>query len=110
MDAGPENSTDPDQKVTPEQGDGLGRGQALGGSQGELFAAQDREVTLANGYLCTQNSHSDGSINGQLENCGEAEFGDDQREGCNNPIYNLYAISVGVSAQEPPCCPRARSS
>lgn len=100
MDAGRENGTDPDQKVTPEQGDGLSRGQALGGSQGELFATQDHEVTLANGYLCTQNSHSDGSLNGQLETCGEEELGEDQREGWNNPIYNLYAISVGGSTQE----------
>nr|XP_056721237.1 ubiquitin carboxyl-terminal hydrolase 32 [Euleptes europaea] len=93
LDAGRENGTDPDQKVTPDHGDSLGPGHALGGSQGELFAAQDSEVTLANGYLCTQNSHSDGSINGQLETCGEEELGDDQREVCNNPIYNLYAIS-----------------
>ncbi|XP_077167339.1 ubiquitin carboxyl-terminal hydrolase 32 isoform X2 [Paroedura picta] len=93
LDAGRENGTDLEQKVTPEQGDSLGRGQALGESQGELFAAQDHEVTLANGYLCTQNSLSDGSINSQAETCGEEELGDDQRGGCNNPIYNLYAIS-----------------
>ncbi|XP_034995924.2 ubiquitin carboxyl-terminal hydrolase 32 isoform X2 [Zootoca vivipara] len=84
-----ENGTDPDPKVTPDQGDGFSRGNALGGSQGELFAAQDSsEVTLANGYLCKQNSHSNGSIN------GEEEMVVDQRgEICVNPIYSLYAIS-----------------
>lgn len=88
-----ENGTDLDPKVTPDQGDGFSRGHALGGSQGELFAAQDSsEVTLANGYLCKQNSHSNGSIN------GEEEMVVDQRgEICVNPIYSLYAISVGDS-------------
>uniref|UniRef100_A0ACB8EC46 Ubiquitin carboxyl-terminal hydrolase 32 n=2 Tax=Sphaerodactylus townsendi TaxID=933632 RepID=A0ACB8EC46_9SAUR len=93
LDAGRENGIDPEQKVTPDQGDNLSRGHILGGSRDDLCPTQDNEVALANGYLCTQNSHSDGSINGQLEAYGEEELGDNQREVCNNPIYNLYAIS-----------------
>lgn len=71
----------------------------MGGSQGELFATQEGEVTLTNGYLCSQSCHSNGSINGQLEVGGEDDVVDDQRgDVCFNPIYNLYAISVGVLA------------
>lgn len=81
--------------MSSEQGDALTRGQSLGGSQSELFTAQDSEVTLANGYICEQNTYSNGSINGQIENHSEDDIADDQREDlCVNPIYNLYAISV----------------
>lgn len=70
----------------------------MGGSQGELCATQD-EGSLANGYLCKQNCHSSGSIAAQLDTRDrEEEMVVDQRsEVCVNPIYNLYAISVGVS-------------
>lgn len=66
----------------------------MGGSQSELFSAQDSEVSLANGYICEQNPYSNG-INGQIENHSEDDIADDQRDDlCVNPIYNLYAISV----------------
>ncbi|XP_016852445.2 ubiquitin carboxyl-terminal hydrolase 32 isoform X1 [Anolis carolinensis] len=64
--------------------------------EGELCAPPEAEGTLANGYLCQQNSHSSGSIDGQLDAHGqeEEEAAEDQRgEICANPIYNLYAIS-----------------
>ncbi|XP_010214596.1 PREDICTED: ubiquitin carboxyl-terminal hydrolase 32 [Tinamus guttatus] len=94
LDASKENGTDQEQKYTPEQGDALTRGQILGGSQSELYTAQDTEVTLANGYICEQNTYSNGSINGQIDNHSEDDTADDQREEvCVNPIYNLYAIS-----------------
>ncbi|NWI98861.1 UBP32 hydrolase, partial [Crypturellus undulatus] len=94
LDASKENGTDQEQKYTPEQGDALTRGQILGGSQSELYSAQDTEVTLANGYICEQNAYSNGSINGQIDNHSEDDTADDQREEvCVNPIYNLYAIS-----------------
>ncbi|XP_064892800.1 ubiquitin carboxyl-terminal hydrolase 32 isoform X5 [Columba livia] len=94
LDASKENGTDQEQRLSAEQGDALTRGQSLGGSQSELFTAQDSEVTLANGYICEQNTYSNGSINGQIENHSEDDIADDQREDlCVNPIYNLYAIS-----------------
>uniref|UniRef100_A0ABM5ENA4 ubiquitinyl hydrolase 1 n=1 Tax=Pogona vitticeps TaxID=103695 RepID=A0ABM5ENA4_9SAUR len=94
LDVGRENGTDPDAKVLPDPGDSLGHSHGLGGSQGELCAPQDSQGTLANGYLCEQNAHSNGSLDGQLEMRGEEEVMDDQRgEICVNPIYNLYAIS-----------------
>ncbi|KAJ6653692.1 hypothetical protein lerEdw1_008818 [Lerista edwardsae] len=94
LDANRESSTDPDPKVTPDQGDCFSRGHTLGGSQGELCTTQD-EGTLASGYLCKQNCHSSGSLTSQLEtHNGDEEMMDDQRgEVCVNPIYNLYAIS-----------------
>ncbi|XP_014808236.1 PREDICTED: ubiquitin carboxyl-terminal hydrolase 32 [Calidris pugnax] len=94
LDASKENGTDQDQRLTSDQGDGLTRGQMLGGSQSDLDTAQDSEVTLANGYICEQNAYSNGSINGQMDNHSEDDIADDQREEvCVNPIYNLYAIS-----------------
>ncbi|KAL9826261.1 ubiquitin carboxyl-terminal hydrolase 32 isoform 1-T1 [Geothlypis trichas] len=75
-----------------EQGDALTKGQALGGSQGELYPGQDSEGALANGYLWEQSSLS----NGQGENHSEDDTADDQRDRDDvwvNPIYNLYAIS-----------------
>ncbi|KFQ86607.1 Ubiquitin carboxyl-terminal hydrolase 32, partial [Phoenicopterus ruber ruber] len=94
LDASKENGTDQEQRFTPDQGDALTRGQILGGSQSELYTAQDNEVTLANGYICEQNAYSNGSINGQIDNHSEDDITDDQREDvCVNPIYNLYAIS-----------------
>uniref|UniRef100_A0A8D2QI13 Ubiquitin carboxyl-terminal hydrolase 32 n=1 Tax=Zonotrichia albicollis TaxID=44394 RepID=A0A8D2QI13_ZONAL len=75
-----------------EQGDGLTKGQALGGSQSELYPGQDSEGALANGYLWEQSSLS----NGQGENHSEDDTADDQRDRDDvwvNPIYNLYAIS-----------------
>uniref|UniRef100_A0A8C3JKJ0 ubiquitinyl hydrolase 1 n=1 Tax=Calidris pygmaea TaxID=425635 RepID=A0A8C3JKJ0_9CHAR len=94
LDASKENGTDQDQRLTSDQGDGLTRGQMLGGSQSDLDTAQDSEVTLANGYICEQNAYSNGSINGQIDNHSEDDITDDQREEvCVNPIYNLYAIS-----------------
>lgn len=75
-----------------EQGDALTKGQALGGSQGELYPGQDSEGALANGFLWEQSSLS----NGQGENHSEDDTADDQRDDVwVNPIYNLYAISVG---------------
>nr|XP_013810476.1 PREDICTED: ubiquitin carboxyl-terminal hydrolase 32 [Apteryx mantelli mantelli] len=94
LDASKENGTDQEQKYTSDQGDALTRGQILGGSQSELYTAQDTEMTLANGYICEQNAYSNGSINGQIDNHSEEDITDDQREEvCVNPIYNLYAIS-----------------
>ncbi|NXG34801.1 UBP32 hydrolase, partial [Dromaius novaehollandiae] len=94
LDASKENGTDQEQKYTSEQGDALTRGRILGGSQSELYTAQDTEMTLANGYICEQNAYSNGSINGQIDNHSEEDMTDDQREEvCVNPIYNLYAIS-----------------
>ncbi|XP_068271807.1 ubiquitin carboxyl-terminal hydrolase 32 isoform X3 [Nyctibius grandis] len=94
LDASKENGTDQEQRFTSDQGDALTRGQTLGGSQSELYTAQDHEVTLANGYICEQNAYSNGSINGQIDNHSEDDITDDQREEvCVNPIYNLYAIS-----------------
>ncbi|NXA50856.1 UBP32 hydrolase, partial [Nothocercus julius] len=94
LDASKENGTDQEQKCTSDQGDALTRGQILGGSQSELYTAQDTEMTLANGYICEQNAYSNGSINGQIDNHSEDDIADDQREEvCVNPIYNLYAIS-----------------
>lgn len=75
-----------------EQGDALTKGQALGGSQSELYPGQDGEGALANGYLWEQSSLS----NGQGENHSEDDTADDQRDRDDvwvNPIYNLYAIS-----------------
>uniref|UniRef100_A0A8C3MZF4 ubiquitinyl hydrolase 1 n=1 Tax=Geospiza parvula TaxID=87175 RepID=A0A8C3MZF4_GEOPR len=75
-----------------EQGDALTKGQALGGSQSELYPGQDSEGALANGYLWEQSSLS----NGQGENHSEDDTADDQRDRDDvwvNPIYNLYAIS-----------------
>ncbi|KAF4789739.1 Ubiquitin carboxyl-terminal hydrolase 32 [Turdus rufiventris] len=73
-----------------EQGDALTKGQALGGSQSELYPGQDGEGALANGYLWEQSSLS----NGQGENHSEDDTADDQRDDVwVNPIYNLYAIS-----------------
>ncbi|XP_053131058.1 ubiquitin carboxyl-terminal hydrolase 32 isoform X2 [Hemicordylus capensis] len=86
-----------DLRVAPEPGDGLGRGQALGGSQGELCAAsQEGEGTFADGGLCKQDSHSNGGLSTQLESRGGKEETADGHGGevCGgNPIYNLYAIS-----------------
>ncbi|NXK10288.1 UBP32 hydrolase, partial [Herpetotheres cachinnans] len=94
LDASKENGTDQEQRFTSDQGDALTRGQILGGSQSELYTAQDNEMTLANGYICEQNAYSNGSINGQIDNHSEDDITDDQREEvCVNPIYNLYAIS-----------------
>ncbi|XP_062448640.1 ubiquitin carboxyl-terminal hydrolase 32 [Rhea pennata] len=94
LDASKENGTDQEQKYTSDQGDALTRGQIFGGSQSELYTAQDTEMTLANGYICEQNAYSNGSINGQIDNHSEEDIADDQREeACVNPIYNLYAIS-----------------
>ncbi|XP_035745447.1 ubiquitin carboxyl-terminal hydrolase 32 isoform X3 [Egretta garzetta] len=94
LDASKENGTDQEQRFTSDQGDALTRGQILGGSQSELYTAQDSEMTLANGYICEQNAYSNGSINGQIDNHSEDDITDDQREDvCVNPIYNLYAIS-----------------
>uniref|UniRef100_A0A8C6ZP76 Ubiquitin carboxyl-terminal hydrolase 32 n=1 Tax=Nothoprocta perdicaria TaxID=30464 RepID=A0A8C6ZP76_NOTPE len=94
LDASKENGTDQEQKPTSDQGDALTRGQILGGSQSELYTAQDTEITLANGYICEQNAYSNGSINGQIDSHSEEDIADDQREEvCVNPIYNLYAIS-----------------
>ncbi|XP_067165562.1 ubiquitin carboxyl-terminal hydrolase 32 isoform X2 [Apteryx mantelli] len=94
LDASKENGTDQEQKYTSDQGDALTRGQILGGSQSELYTAQDTEMTLANGYICEQNAYSNGSINGQIDNHSEEDITDDQREEvCVDPIYNLYAIS-----------------
>ncbi|NXI39231.1 UBP32 hydrolase, partial [Galbula dea] len=94
LDASKENGTDQEQRFTADQGDALTRGQVLGGSQSELYTAQDAEVTLANGYICEQSAYSNGSINGQMDNHSEDDTADDQREAaCVNPIYNLYAIS-----------------
>ncbi|NXA80808.1 UBP32 hydrolase, partial [Thryothorus ludovicianus] len=73
-----------------EQGDTLTKGQALGGSQSELYPGQDSEGALANGYLWEQSSLS----NGQGENHSEDDAADDQRDDSwVSPIYNLYAIS-----------------
>ncbi|NXN88354.1 UBP32 hydrolase, partial [Bombycilla garrulus] len=73
-----------------EQGDALTKGQALGGSQSELYPAQDGEGALANGYLWEQSSLS----NGQGDNHSEDDAADDQRDDVwVSPIYNLYAIS-----------------
>ncbi|NWI04380.1 UBP32 hydrolase, partial [Tichodroma muraria] len=73
-----------------EQGDALTKGQALGGSQSELYPGQDSEGALANGYLWEQSSLS----NGQGENHSEDDTADDQRDDVwVSPIYNLYAIS-----------------
>ncbi|NXQ31638.1 UBP32 hydrolase, partial [Alaudala cheleensis] len=73
-----------------EQGDALTKGQALGGSQGELCPGQDAEGALANGFLWEQSPLS----NGQGENHSEDDAADDQRDDVwVNPIYNLYAIS-----------------
>ncbi|KAM7033159.1 ubiquitin carboxyl-terminal hydrolase 32 isoform 4-T4 [Acridotheres tristis] len=73
-----------------EQGDALTKGQALGGSQSELYPGQDSEGALANGFLWEQSSLS----NGQGENHSEDDTADDQRDDVwVNPIYNLYAIS-----------------
>ncbi|NXT06610.1 UBP32 hydrolase, partial [Prunella fulvescens] len=75
-----------------EQGDALTKGQALGGSQSELYPGQDSEGALANGYLWEQSPLS----NGQGENHSEDDTADDQRDRDDswvNPIYNLYAIS-----------------
>ncbi|XP_039576565.1 ubiquitin carboxyl-terminal hydrolase 32 isoform X3 [Passer montanus] len=75
-----------------EQGDALTKGQALGGSQSELYPGQDSEGALANGFLWEQGSLS----NGQGENHSEDDTADDQRDRDDvwvNPIYNLYAIS-----------------
>ncbi|NXU08794.1 UBP32 hydrolase, partial [Pardalotus punctatus] len=73
-----------------EQGDALTKGQALGGSQSELYPGQDSEGALANGYLWEQSSLS----NGQGDNHSEDDAADDQRDDVwVNPIYNLYAIS-----------------
>ncbi|XP_044285771.1 ubiquitin carboxyl-terminal hydrolase 32 isoform X2 [Varanus komodoensis] len=94
LDMSRENGSDPDPKLTPDQGEAGGRGPALGNSQGELFAAPEGEGTLANGYLCKQNSHSNGSLDGHLDGREEEETVEDQRGNiCINPIYNLYAIS-----------------
>uniref|UniRef100_A0A8B9ZJU9 ubiquitinyl hydrolase 1 n=1 Tax=Anas platyrhynchos TaxID=8839 RepID=A0A8B9ZJU9_ANAPL len=94
LDASKENGTDQEQKFTSDRSDALTRGQILGGSQSELYTAQDNEMTLANGYICEQNAYSNGSINGQIDNHSEDDITDDQREDvCVNPIYNLYAIS-----------------
>ncbi|NWX88929.1 UBP32 hydrolase, partial [Nothoprocta ornata] len=94
LDASKENGTDQEQKPSSDQGDALTRGQILGGSQSELYTAQDTEITLANGYICEQNAYSNGSINGQIDSHSEEDIADDQREEvCVNPIYNLYAIS-----------------
>uniref|UniRef100_A0A8C9ENP7 Ubiquitin carboxyl-terminal hydrolase 32 n=1 Tax=Pavo cristatus TaxID=9049 RepID=A0A8C9ENP7_PAVCR len=98
LDGSKENCTDQEQKIASDRSDTLTRGQNLGGSQSELYtelyAAQDNEVTLANGYICEQNAYSNGSINGQIDNHSEEDVADDQREEvCVNPIYNLYAIS-----------------
>uniref|UniRef100_A0A8D0FK44 Ubiquitin carboxyl-terminal hydrolase n=1 Tax=Strix occidentalis caurina TaxID=311401 RepID=A0A8D0FK44_STROC len=94
LDSSKENGTDQEQRFTSDQGDALTRGQILGGSQSELYTAQDSELTLANGYICEQNAYSNGSINGQIDNHSEDDTTDDQREEvCVNPIYNLYAIS-----------------
>ncbi|XP_063258926.1 ubiquitin carboxyl-terminal hydrolase 32 isoform X2 [Prinia subflava] len=73
-----------------EQGDALAKGQALGGSQSELYPGQDSEGALPNGYLWEQSSLS----NGQGDNHSEDDTADDQRDDAwVNPIYNLYAIS-----------------
>ncbi|XP_064250453.1 ubiquitin carboxyl-terminal hydrolase 32 isoform X2 [Passer domesticus] len=75
-----------------EQGDALTKGQALGGSQSELYPGQDSEGALANGFLWEQSSLS----NGQGDNHSEDDTADDQRDRDDvwvNPIYNLYAIS-----------------
>ncbi|NXB69595.1 UBP32 hydrolase, partial [Donacobius atricapilla] len=73
-----------------EQGDALTKGQALGGSQSELYPAQDGEGALANGYLWEQSPLS----NGQGETHSEDDTADDQRDDVwVSPIYNLYAIS-----------------
>uniref|UniRef100_A0A8C0BFK5 Ubiquitin carboxyl-terminal hydrolase n=1 Tax=Buteo japonicus TaxID=224669 RepID=A0A8C0BFK5_9AVES len=94
LDASKENGTDQEQRFTSDHSDALTRGQILGGSQSELYTAQDNEMTLANGYICEQNAYSNGSINGQIDNHSEDDITDDQREEvCVNPIYNLYAIS-----------------
>ncbi|XP_019366659.1 PREDICTED: ubiquitin carboxyl-terminal hydrolase 32 isoform X2 [Gavialis gangeticus] len=94
LDASKDNGTDPEQKFTSDQGDAFSRGRILGGSQNELFTAQDNEMTVANGYVCEQNTYSNGSINGQMDNHSEEDITDDQREEVGvNPIYNLYAIS-----------------
>ncbi|NWU88909.1 UBP32 hydrolase, partial [Upupa epops] len=94
LDVSKENGTDQEQRYTSDQGDALTRGQMLGGSQSELYTAQDNEGTLANGYICEQSAYSNGSINGQLDTHSEDDITDDQREEvCVNPIYNLYAIS-----------------
>uniref|UniRef100_A0A7M4EVG0 ubiquitinyl hydrolase 1 n=1 Tax=Crocodylus porosus TaxID=8502 RepID=A0A7M4EVG0_CROPO len=94
LDASKDNGTDPEQKFTSDQGDAFSRGHILGGSQNELFTAQDNEMTVANGYVCEQNAYSNGSINGQMDNHSEEDITDDQREEVGvNPIYNLYAIS-----------------
>uniref|UniRef100_A0A8B9F5G3 Ubiquitin carboxyl-terminal hydrolase n=1 Tax=Amazona collaria TaxID=241587 RepID=A0A8B9F5G3_9PSIT len=94
LDASKENGTDQEQRFTSDQGDALTRGRILGGSQSELYTAQDNEMTIANGYICEQNAYSNGSINGQIDNHSEDDITDDQREEvCVNPIYNLYAIS-----------------
>ncbi|NXW00579.1 UBP32 hydrolase, partial [Fregetta grallaria] len=94
LDASKENGTDQEQRFTSDQGDALTRGRILGGSQSELYTAQDSEMTLANGYICEQSAYSNGSINGQIDNHSEDDITDDQREEvCVNPIYNLYAIS-----------------
>ncbi|NXJ73350.1 UBP32 hydrolase, partial [Trogon melanurus] len=94
LDVSKENGTDQEQRFTADQSDALTRGQILGGSQSELYTAQDNEVSLANGYICEQNAYSNGSLNGQVDNQSEDDITDDQREDvCVNPIYNLYAIS-----------------
>ncbi|NXC17658.1 UBP32 hydrolase, partial [Corythaeola cristata] len=94
LDASKENGTDQEQRCTSDQGEALTRGRILGGSQNELYTAQDNEMALVNGYICEQNAYSNGSINGQTDNHSEDDITDDQREEvCVNPIYNLYAIS-----------------
>lgn len=94
LDTSKENGADQEQRFPSDQGDALTRGQMLGGSQTELYPAQDSELTLANGYICEQSAFSNGSINGQMDSHSEDDITDDQREVCVNPIYNLYAISV----------------
>ncbi|NXL91968.1 UBP32 hydrolase, partial [Alectura lathami] len=94
LDGSKDNGTDQEQKAASDRSDALSRGQNLGGSQSELYTAQDSEITLANGYICEQSAYSNGSINGQVDNHSEDDTADDQREEvCVNPIYNLYAIS-----------------
>ncbi|NXN97924.1 UBP32 hydrolase, partial [Rhinopomastus cyanomelas] len=94
LDGSKENGTDQEQRFSSDQGNALTRGQMLGGSQSELYTAQDNEGTLPNGYICEQSTYSNGSINGQLDTHSEDDTADDQREEvCVNPIYNLYAIS-----------------
>ncbi|XP_074869930.1 ubiquitin carboxyl-terminal hydrolase 32 isoform X2 [Carettochelys insculpta] len=92
LDASKENGTEQEQKLPSDQGDAISKGHVFGGSQSELFIFQD-EMALTNGYICEQNSCSHSSVNGIMDNPGEEDITDDQREVCFNPIYNLYAIS-----------------